>query len=180
MDRRPCRKQRMYRHRVNHRVQNRMLRTHCQTLPPEQILLRNPLLLLAQPTEAARAATVRPGGIPRAVSASAKEASSETTDDSLEEVGKKYLYGTGVPQDCARAQSSLLTAAENSNVKAESVLGAMYATGHCVIRDLPLSYRWFARALQQEPRNPRIEQDIAVIWHQMTPQEQQLAMHSGQ
>ena len=136
--------------------------------------------LAAQPTEAARAATVRPGGIPRAVSASAKEASSETTDDSLEEVGEKYLYGTGVPQDCARAQSSLLTAAENSNVKAESVLGAMYATGHCVIRDLPLSYRWFARALQQEPRNPRIERDLAVIWHQMTPQEQQLAMHSGQ
>jgi TPR repeat protein len=56
----------------------------------------------------------------------------------------------------------------------------MYATGHCVGRDLPTAYRWFARALHQEPQNSRISADLQVLWRQMTPQEKQLATSSGQ
>jgi hypothetical protein len=52
----------------------------------------------------------------------------------------------------------------------------MYATGHCATRDLPTAYRWFGRSLRQDPKNTRLEQDLKVLWNQMTPGERQLAM----
>jgi TPR repeat protein len=117
----------------------------------------------------------------RAKSASVETASLATSPDAdLELAGEKYLYGSGLPQNCARAESSLRTAAMHGNSKAETVLGTMYATGHCVGRDLPTAYRWFARALHQEPQNSRISADLQVLWRQMTPQEQQLATTSKQ
>src|SRR6266566_1918877 len=100
-------------------------------------------------------------------------------DADLELSGERYLYGNGAPQNCARAESSLRTAATHGNSKAQTVLGTMYATGHCVGRDLPTAYRWFARALHQEPQNSRISADLQVLWRQMTPQEKQLATTSG-
>ncbi len=101
-------------------------------------------------------------------------------DADLELAGERYLYGNGLPQNCSRAESSLRTAATHGNAKAETVLGTMYATGHCVGRDLPAAYRWFARALHQEPQNSRISADLQVLWRQMTAQEKQLATTSGQ
>lgn len=90
--------------------------------------------------------------------------------------GEKYLYGDGVPVNCERAQKELLAAAKHSSAKAQSELGSMYATGHCVIRDLPLAYRWFARAQRQEPRgNRKIAEDMRELWAQMSPEEKQLA-----
>lgn len=102
-------------------------------------------------------------------------APSASPDAALELTGEKYLYGTGVPQNCARADSSLRTAAQHGNTKAETVLGTMYATGHCVTRDLPTAYRWFARALHKDPQNSRISADLQVLWRQMSPQEKQMA-----
>jgi hypothetical protein len=107
-------------------------------------------------------------------------APSSAPDADLELAGEKFLYGNGVPQNCARAESSLRTAAMHGNSKAETVLGTMYATGHCVGRDLPSAYRWFARALHEEPQNSRISADLQVLWRQMTPQEKQLATNRGQ
>jgi hypothetical protein len=101
-------------------------------------------------------------------------------DADLELAGERYLYGTGLPQNCAKAESSLRTAAMHGNSKAETVLGTMYATGHCVGRDLPTAYRWFARALHQDPQNSRISADLQVLWRQMSPQEKQLATSNGQ
>jgi hypothetical protein len=101
-------------------------------------------------------------------------------DADLELAGERYLYGNSVPQNCTRAEASLRTAATHGNSKAQTVLGTMYATGHCVGRDLPTAYRWFARALHQEPQNSRISADLQVLWRQMTPQEKQLATASGQ
>jgi hypothetical protein len=98
--------------------------------------------------------------------------------DPLEAEGEKYLYGTGVPQNCGRAERSLLAAAKNANPKAQSVLGTMYATGHCVGRDLPTAYRWFARASHQDPGNARITRDLEVLWKQMTAGERQLAVNN--
>jgi len=95
--------------------------------------------------------------------------------DASEAEGEKYLYGDGVPADCDRAQQNLLTAAEHSSAKAESTLGTMYATGHCTIRDLPLAYRWFGRAQRQDPHNRIVEEDMRVLWDQMSPEEKQLA-----
>ena len=94
----------------------------------------------------------------------------------LEAEGEKYLYGNGVPENCTRARTNLLAAAQHSNAQAENVLGTMYATGHCATRDLPTAYRWFARSLRKDPSNTRIEQDLKVLWNQMTPGERQLAL----
>jgi hypothetical protein len=110
----------------------------------------------------------------------ATTAAGASPDADLEITGERYLYGNGVPQNCVRAESSLRTAATHGNTKAQTVLGTMYATGHCVGRDLPTAYRWFARALHQEPQNSRISADLQVLWRQMTPQEKQLATTSGQ
>jgi len=72
----------------------------------------------------------------------------------------------------------LLAAAGRNNAKAQSVLGTMYATGHCIDRDLPLAYRWFGKALRQDPSNTRIEQDLKALWNQMTPDERNLALRN--
>jgi hypothetical protein len=96
--------------------------------------------------------------------------------DQLESQGEKYLYGTGAPASCSLAEKSLQAAAERGSGKADSVLGTMYATGHCVGRDLPLAYRWFAKALAQDPGNDRLQRDLQVLWNQMTSEERQIAM----
>jgi hypothetical protein len=96
--------------------------------------------------------------------------------EDLEAEGEKYLYGNGVPENCTRASPNLLAAAQRSSAQAESVLGTMYATGHCATRDLPTAYRWFSRSLRKDASNTRIEQDLKVLWNQMTPEERQLAL----
>jgi hypothetical protein len=98
--------------------------------------------------------------------------------DSLETQGENYLYGNGVPQNCDRAQKKLLSAASHADIKAYSVLGTMFATGHCAPRDLPMAYRWFAKALHQDPTNTRIEDDLKALWNQMTPDERKLALQN--
>jgi hypothetical protein len=98
------------------------------------------------------------------------------TGDQLEAEGERYLYGTGVPVNCSRAQKDLIAAAGQGNTKAYSVLGTIYATGHCTDRDLPLAYHWFAKALQLDPSNTRLQRDLQVLWSQMTPDERQIAM----
>jgi len=128
------------------------------------------------------AASARPGS-PASATASRKSiarlkqtAPAVSDADQLEAQGEKYLYGTGVPASCSLAQKDLQAAAEHGNAKANSVLGTMYATGHCVGRDLPLAYRWFAKALQQDPNNDRLARDLQVLWNQMTAEERQIAM----
>jgi hypothetical protein len=95
--------------------------------------------------------------------------------DTEETEGEKYLYGDGVPVDCDRAQKDLLAAAKHSSAKAESELASMYATGHCAIRDLPLAYRWFNRAQQQNPRDKKIAEEMTVLLDQMSQEEKKLA-----
>jgi hypothetical protein len=121
---------------------------------------------------------------PKAESAVAKESKpkikeapvAKTDADQLEARGEKYLYGNGVAVNCGRAQSDLQAAAAQGNAKADSVLGTMYATGHCVTRDMPLAYRWFAKALREDPGNTRLQSDLQVLWDQMTEPERQIAM----
>jgi len=103
---------------------------------------------------------------------------SDSFEDRLVADGEKYLYGRGVPEDCARAQRNLQIGARQSNPRAQTLLGAMYATGHCVNRDLPTAYRWFAKALHGDPGNSRVQRDLEVLWKQVTPEERQLAMKS--
>ena len=116
-----------------------------------------------------------PVPVKKSVAAKPQPAPVESTDDRLATEGERYLYGTGVPQNCDRARRDLTTAARASNPKAFTLLGAMYATGHCASRDLPTAYKWFARALHQDPGNARVQRDLEVLWKQMTPDERQIA-----
>jgi hypothetical protein len=101
-----------------------------------------------------------------------------TKQDELVAEGEKYLYGNGVLQNCDRARTNLFVAAGQSNTEAQAALGTMFATGHCVARDLPAAYRWFARAERKQPNNPRIEGDLRLLWKEMTPEEQNTAVRS--
>jgi len=107
-----------------------------------------------------------------------------TTPDPAQESlflqGQRYLYGgNGTPANCGRAEQYLNASANNNNSKAQATLGTMYATGHCVRRDLPLAYRWFARALHGDPRNTRLERDVEIMWNQMSPQERNTALRNN-
>ena len=108
-----------------------------------------------------------------------KAPATDESADALETEGENYLYGHGVQADCGRAGKSLLAAAARSSAKAQSVLGTMYATGHCVTRDVPTAYRWFAKALHQDPGNVRLQRDLEVLWQQMTQEERELATKTG-
>jgi len=99
----------------------------------------------------------------------------EDPSESLFTQGQKYLYGNGVPENCALARRSLMAAAARSNPKALSTVGTMYATGHCVDRDLPSAYRWYARALHLDRDNIRLQQNLEALWRQMSPEERQAA-----
>jgi hypothetical protein len=88
--------------------------------------------------------------------------------------GEAYLYGRGMPENCAEAIKNLKDASAMQNAKARSTFGTMYATGHCVPRDLPTSYSWFAQALRVDPNNQILEKDLTAVWNQMTPPERQI------
>jgi TPR repeat protein len=94
--------------------------------------------------------------------------------------GEAYLYGRGARENCAEAVKSLKAASAQSNAKARSAFGTMYATGHCVPRDLPTSYLWFALALRVDPNNQILEKDLNAVWNQMTPPERQTATRMKQ
>ena len=102
-----------------------------------------------------------------------------SADDQLVADGEKYLYGNGVPANCDRAQKNLRAAAGHGSSRALSMLGTMYATGHCADRDLPNAYRSFARALHLDPNNSRIQSDLEILWRQMSPDERQAATHGN-
>jgi len=86
-----------------------------------------------------------------------------------------FLYGRGATENCDQAVKYLKSASAKQNAKARSMFGTMYATGHCVARDLPTSYGWFALALHVDPNNQILEKDLTAVWNQMTPPERELA-----
>jgi hypothetical protein len=94
--------------------------------------------------------------------------------------GKNYLYGKGVPVNCDRARTRLFIAAEQDNPDAESVLGTMFATGHCVAVDLPTAYHWLSRAQRQNPANAKVAETLRIVWHEMPPEQQQALAHGLQ
>jgi hypothetical protein len=94
--------------------------------------------------------------------------------------GEAYLYGRGKPENCDEAVKNLKAASAKSSAKARSAFGTMYATGHCVPRDLPTSYSWFALALRVDPNNQILEKDLNAVWNQMTPPERQMATRAKQ
>jgi zinc-ribbon domain len=149
--------------------------------PPKEEAMPTPSAAPQPNHHSEAAAPARPAKpTPSRKAALAENSSKQDEDEALVVQGERYLHGNGVGQNCDLAQRSLLTAAGHNNVRALSVLGTMYATGHCATRDLPSAYRWFAKALHQDPGNSRISTDLEVIWKQMTPAERTAATRSGQ
>ncbi len=93
---------------------------------------------------------------------------------------ERYIYGSGVRQDCDHGLRMLKTAAGRSDAKAMISLGALYSTGTCAPRDLPTAYRWFALALHKQPDNQALQDDLQKLWSQMTQPERQLAIKLSQ
>ena len=102
------------------------------------------------------------------------------TGDASFRRAEAYLYGRGAAQNCDEAIKNLKEASAKSNAKARSTFGTLYATGHCVPRDLPTSYLWFAMALRVDPNNQILEKDLTAVWNQMTPPERQIAARMKQ
>jgi hypothetical protein len=115
-------------------------------------------------------------------SSAAKPPESAATDTGTADFqkGEAYLYGRGAPENCDQAVKYMKSASAKSSAKAKSAFGTMYATGHCVPRDLPTSYLWFAMALREDPNNQILEKDLSAIWNQMTPPERQMATRMKQ
>ena len=95
-------------------------------------------------------------------------------------LGEKYIYGRGVPQDCARGLKAVRPAADQGNVSAMITMGALYATGHCISTDLPTAYRFFALALRKDPDNAALKQNVEMVWSKMTQSERQQAIRLTQ
>ena len=96
-------------------------------------------------------------------------------------LGERYLYGrNGVPQNCDRGLRYIKPAADQSNPKAMITMGALYATGHCLSRDLPTAYRYFALALRVDPENGPLRQNVDMVWKQMTAEERKQAIRLTQ
>lgn len=144
--------------------------------PSQQSQKQNAPTAEAKKTAPAKSGSARTAKRPVDRAAMSEEDSSASEGNALLTQGERYLYGNGVPQNCGRAQSSLEAAADHGNSRALSDLATMYSTGHCVRRDLPTAYRWFVKALHQQPSNNRISTDLQVLWNQMTPEEKQAAM----
>jgi uncharacterized protein len=60
-----------------------------------------------------------------------------------------YREGLGVEKDLAEAQTLFSKAAESGDAKAQSNLGALYATSSDQPRDLPKAYFWLTRSADQ-------------------------------
>ena len=125
-----------------------------------------------------RTATREPG-VTSAKAISPSPATADTGDADFRK-GEAYLYGRGAGENCNEAVKYLKAASAKSNAKARSAFGTMYATGHCVQRDLPTSYLWFALALRVDPNNQILEKDLNAVWNQMTPPERQMATRMKQ
>ncbi len=159
-------------------------KAHDKTAPPARTPAqpRQPV----RPPVQARAAAPRklppPARAPAVSTARASRLAPEAEDtgDSSFRKAEAYLYGRGAPQNCDEAVRNLKAASAKSNAKARSAFGTMYATGHCVPRDLPTSYLWFALALRVDPNNQVLEKDLTAVWNQMTPPERQMATRMKQ
>ncbi len=87
------------------------------------------------------------------------------------ELADMYIKGDGVPRSCEQALVLLKTAADKANAHARNRLASMYATGNCVPRSRVEAYRWVSAALTANPTSEWAQQNRALLWQQMSPDE---------
>jgi hypothetical protein len=150
------------------------------TAKPEALPVTSTPTLTPNTTAGDKSAAKHAPSAPPVKASKAPEPAPADTGDSDFRKGEAYLYGRGVHENCDEAMKYLRAASAKSSAKARSALGAMYNTGHCVQRDLPTSYLWFAMALRVDPKNQILEKDLTAVWNQMTPPERQQAARMKQ
>jgi hypothetical protein len=101
----------------------------------------------------------------------AVESRTDRQDDALVTRAQGFLYGRGGAKSCNTAMSLLKQAAGRGNAKADSQLGAMYATGNCAPFDRAEAYRWFSKAAEADPANSYLQRSRDMMWREMSPQE---------
>jgi len=137
----------------------------------------------AKPPEAKSAAANKRGGGRESADPASKEKPAAQTaptpqgnaSGELVSSGEKYLYARGVARNCEQAISYFNAAAAQQNPQAFSHLGTLYATGECLPMDRAVAYAWFRRAYAREPGNRYFEQNLIMLWREMTPAERQRA-----
>ena len=110
-----------------------------------------------------------------AAAASLEEAVVKGDRDAPVRLANMYFTGEGVPRSCEQALALLRTAASKPNVRARNRLAAVYAIGICVPRDRVQAYRWLALSLAADPDNVWAQQNRALTWREMTPEERNIA-----
>lgn len=88
-------------------------------------------------------------------------------------LAEMYIAGRGVPQNCEQAIILLRSAATHKNARARGKMGALYATGQCVPKDVVQAYRWMSMALEANPNSEWTLKYRQSLWAQMT-QDQKL------
>jgi len=139
-----------------------------------------PAATTTAPTEQPAAKATPPQPVPTKPRAAAPRADAPVKAEDPVSQGEKYIYGRGVPQNCDRGVKLVRPAADAANSKAMITMGALYATGLCVARDLPSAYKFFALALRKDPENAALKQNVERVWGQMTQLERQQAIRLTQ
>jgi hypothetical protein len=133
-----------------------------------------------KPAEAPEAAAAAPAP-PAKPKAATKPAPKPAPKSDAVTLGEQYIYGRGgVAQNCEKGLRYIKPAADQSNAKAMITMGALYATGHCLSRDLPTAYRYFALALRNDPDNGPLRENAESVWKQMTAEERKQAIRLTQ
>jgi TPR repeat protein len=122
---------------------------------------------VAAPTEGAAPTAAKQMAVAR-TTAPAEE---DQRGDDLVARGERFLYGQGVRRDCNQAMVYFRAGAEQQNARALSRLGALYATGTCVPMDRVMAYNWFSRALAHDSKNPLLEDNLNMLWRDMSSSE---------
>ena len=78
-----------------------------------------------------------------------EEAAAQGNVDAQVDLGYKYYYGHGVPQDYGEALKWYKKAALQKDVNAQLMLGYMYQKGRGVKQDCKLALKWYMRAATQ-------------------------------
>ncbi|MGA3210409.1 MAG: hypothetical protein ABSD20_03825 [Terriglobales bacterium] len=101
-----------------------------------------------------------------------RASSSIDTSDKLLAQGQASLYGNNVPRDCNQALKLIRNAADLGNARARSLLGALYATGHCVPLDRAQAYDWYSLAAgSSKEKDVWVQRNREMLWNEMTPDE---------
>jgi hypothetical protein len=119
--------------------------------------------------------SANPAGAEKPAAAQVAPAPQANAGGELVNSGERYLYARGVARNCDQALTYFNAAAAMQNPQAFSHLGALYATGECVPMDRAVAYAWFRQAYAREPGNRYFEQNLTMLWRDMTPAERQRA-----